>query len=89
MAAVTLSASGVTPLGDRVLVKVSESEETTAGGIPSAAVGHGLEPTFELPIDPHNGRITTKMPVAPLSGALTCWRKPLASPSAPRAATWC
>jgi chaperonin GroES len=33
MAAVTLSASGVTPLGDRVLVKVSESEETTAGGI--------------------------------------------------------
>ncbi|MDA0673836.1 MAG: co-chaperone GroES [Cyanobacteria bacterium] len=33
MAAVTLSASGVTPLGDRVLVKVSASEETTAGGI--------------------------------------------------------
>jgi chaperonin GroES len=33
MAAITLSASGVTPLGDRVLVKVSASEETTAGGI--------------------------------------------------------
>ncbi|MGF1458503.1 MAG: co-chaperone GroES [Leptolyngbyaceae cyanobacterium] len=33
MAAITLSASSVTPLGDRVLVKVSESEETTAGGI--------------------------------------------------------
>lgn len=33
MAAITLSASSVTPLGDRVLVKVSASEETTAGGI--------------------------------------------------------
>ncbi|NER84096.1 MAG: co-chaperone GroES [Leptolyngbya sp. SIO1D8] len=33
MAAVTLSASSVTPLGDRVLIKVSASEETTAGGI--------------------------------------------------------
>ena len=33
MAAVTLNASSVTPLGDRVLVKVSASEETTAGGI--------------------------------------------------------
>lgn len=33
MAAVTLSASSVTPLSDRVLVKVSTSEDTTAGGI--------------------------------------------------------
>ena len=33
MAAITLSASSVTPLGDRVLIKVSASEETTAGGI--------------------------------------------------------
>ncbi|MEM1308562.1 MAG: co-chaperone GroES [Cyanobacteria bacterium P01_D01_bin.71] len=33
MAAITLSASKLTPLGDRVLVKVSESEEATAGGI--------------------------------------------------------
>lgn len=33
MAAITLSTSSVTPLGDRVLVKVSASEETTAGGI--------------------------------------------------------
>lgn len=33
MAAITLSASSVTPLGDRVLIKVSDSEETTAGGI--------------------------------------------------------
>jgi chaperonin GroES len=33
MAAVTLAASSLTPLGDRVLVKVSESEEKTAGGI--------------------------------------------------------
>ena len=33
MAAITLSTSSVTPLGDRVLIKVSASEETTAGGI--------------------------------------------------------
>lgn len=33
MAAITLSSSSVTPLGDRVLIKVSASEETTAGGI--------------------------------------------------------
>jgi len=33
MAAITLAASSVKPLGDRVLVKVSESEEKTAGGI--------------------------------------------------------
>ncbi|XGB43562.1 MAG: co-chaperone GroES [Nodosilinea sp. LVE1205-7] len=33
MAAVTLSASTVKPLGDRILVKVSEAEEKTAGGI--------------------------------------------------------
>lgn len=33
MAAVTLSVSSVTPLGDRVFVKVSPSEEMTAGGI--------------------------------------------------------
>lgn len=33
MAAVTLSASSVVPLGDRVLIKVSASEEATAGGI--------------------------------------------------------
>ena len=39
MAAVTLSVSTVKPLGDRVFVKVSESEEKTAGGIllPDAA----------------------------------------------------
>ncbi len=33
MAAVTLSVSNVSPLGDRVFVKVSASEEKTAGGI--------------------------------------------------------
>ncbi len=33
MAAVTLTAAGMVPLGDRVLIKVSASEETTAGGI--------------------------------------------------------
>ncbi|TGG79883.1 MAG: co-chaperone GroES [Aphanocapsa feldmannii 277cV] len=33
MAAVNLSVSTVKPLGDRVFVKVSESEEKTAGGI--------------------------------------------------------
>jgi chaperonin GroES len=33
MAAVSLSVSTVKPLGDRVFVKVSDSEEKTAGGI--------------------------------------------------------
>lgn len=33
MAAVSLSVSNVKPLGDRVFVKVSASEEMTAGGI--------------------------------------------------------
>ncbi|MEO0756678.1 MAG: co-chaperone GroES [Cyanobacteria bacterium J06648_16] len=33
MAAISLSVQNVTPLGDRVLIKVSESEEKTAGGI--------------------------------------------------------
>ncbi|HEY9751394.1 MAG TPA: co-chaperone GroES [Coleofasciculaceae cyanobacterium] len=33
MAAVTLSVNTVKPLGDRVFVKVSPSEEKTAGGI--------------------------------------------------------
>lgn len=33
MAAVSLSVSTVNPLGDRVFVKVSASEEKTAGGI--------------------------------------------------------
>ncbi|NJK28080.1 MAG: co-chaperone GroES [Coleofasciculaceae cyanobacterium SM2_3_26] len=33
MAAVSLSVSSVSPLGDRVFIKVSESEEKTAGGI--------------------------------------------------------
>ncbi|NEQ32253.1 MAG: co-chaperone GroES [Leptolyngbya sp. SIO4C5] len=33
MAAVSLSVSSVKPLGDRVLIKVSASEEKTAGGI--------------------------------------------------------
>jgi chaperonin GroES len=33
MATITLNVSTVTPLGDRVLVKVSQSEEKTAGGI--------------------------------------------------------
>ncbi|PSB28819.1 co-chaperone GroES [Stenomitos frigidus] len=39
MAAVTLSVSTVKPLGDRVFVKVTASEEKTAGGIllPDAA----------------------------------------------------
>jgi chaperonin GroES len=39
MAAVSLSVSTVTPLADRVFVKVSPSEEKTAGGIllPDAA----------------------------------------------------
>jgi chaperonin GroES len=39
MAAVSLSVSTVKPLGDRVFVKVSASEEKTAGGIllPDAA----------------------------------------------------
>ena len=33
MAAVSLSVSTVKPLGDRVFIKISESEEKTAGGI--------------------------------------------------------
>ena len=33
MAAVSLSVSTVKPLGDRILVKISEAEEKTAGGI--------------------------------------------------------
>lgn len=33
MATVSLGVSTVKPLGDRILVKVSEAEETTAGGI--------------------------------------------------------
>lgn len=33
MASVNLSVSTVKPLGDRIFVKVSESEEKTAGGI--------------------------------------------------------
>ena len=33
MAAISLSVSTVKPLGDRIFVKVSESEEKTAGGI--------------------------------------------------------
>lgn len=33
MAAVTLSVSTVKPLGDRVFIKVSASEEKTAGGL--------------------------------------------------------
>jgi chaperonin GroES len=33
MAAVTLSVSNVSPLGDRVFIKVSVAEEKTAGGI--------------------------------------------------------
>ena len=33
MAAVSLSVSTVKPLGDRIFIKVSESEEKTAGGI--------------------------------------------------------
>ncbi|MEN9208641.1 MAG: co-chaperone GroES [Gloeomargarita sp. GMQP_bins_120] len=33
MATVALNVSTVTPLGDRVLVKVSQAEERTAGGI--------------------------------------------------------
>jgi chaperonin GroES len=33
MAAISLSVSSLTPLGDRVLIKVSASEEMTAGGI--------------------------------------------------------
>ncbi len=33
MAAVSLSVSNVQPLGDRVFIKVSQSEEKTAGGI--------------------------------------------------------
>ncbi len=39
MAAVSLSVSTVKPLGDRVFIKISESEEKTAGGIllPDAA----------------------------------------------------
>lgn len=39
MAAITLSVSTVKPLGDRVFIKVSASEEQTAGGIllPDAA----------------------------------------------------
>jgi chaperonin GroES len=36
MAAVSLSVSTVKPLGDRILVKVSDAEEKTAGGIPAA-----------------------------------------------------
>jgi len=39
MAAVSLSVSTVKPLGDRVFIKINESEEKTAGGIllPDAA----------------------------------------------------
>lgn len=39
MATVSLGVSTVKPLGDRILVKVSEAEETTSGGIilPDAA----------------------------------------------------
>ena len=39
MAAISLSVSAVKPLGDRVFIKVSASEEKTAGGIllPDAA----------------------------------------------------
>ncbi|MBU6229141.1 MAG: co-chaperone GroES [Cyanobacteria bacterium REEB459] len=33
MAAITLAAASLKPLADRVLIKVSASEETTAGGI--------------------------------------------------------
>ncbi|NEP18885.1 MAG: co-chaperone GroES [Leptolyngbya sp. SIO4C1] len=33
MAAISLSVSTVKPLGDRVLIKVSDAEEKTAGGI--------------------------------------------------------
>jgi chaperonin GroES len=33
MASISLSVSTVKPLGDRVFIKVSESEEKTAGGI--------------------------------------------------------
>ncbi|MCP9819125.1 MAG: co-chaperone GroES [Prochlorococcaceae cyanobacterium] len=33
MAAVSLSVSTVKPLGDRVFIKVSDSDQTTAGGI--------------------------------------------------------
>ena len=33
MAAISINASTVKPLGDRVFVKVSEAEEKTAGGI--------------------------------------------------------
>lgn len=33
MAAITLNVSTVKPLGDRVFIKVSESEDKTAGGI--------------------------------------------------------
>ncbi len=33
MAALTINVSTVNPLGDRVFVKISESEEKTAGGI--------------------------------------------------------
>jgi chaperonin GroES len=33
MAAVSLSVSTVKPLGDRIFIKVSESEERTSGGI--------------------------------------------------------
>lgn len=33
MAAITLAASSLKPLGDRVMIKVSASEEKTAGGI--------------------------------------------------------
>ncbi|MHC5770856.1 MAG: co-chaperone GroES [Nostoc sp.] len=33
MAAIALSVSTVKPLGDRVFIKISESEEKTAGGI--------------------------------------------------------
>ena len=33
MAAISLSVEKITPLGDRVLIQVSDSEEKTAGGI--------------------------------------------------------
>ena len=36
MAAVSLSVSTVKPLGDRIFIKVSESEEKTAGGSSSS-----------------------------------------------------
>ena len=46
MAAVSLTVSTVKPLGDRIFIKVSASEEKTAGGIllpDSAKKNHRLE----------------------------------------------